>query len=501
MAIRQPNAFDTYFYYEIPESSDKPYDFYKSISKGSYSSDKFFYDGYNAKKESEILSFIGDDQQFIKLLSGNHEALSKFLLFVVEWSDGRITNQMFVKFYAIFDDPSEKSMHFKELFQAVTNSDTRVLARMNFLSVLIRVLIYEPEKNDIKFIDKSEVENLNLSLFNRYLVISPNLSNRSFDALQCQVSSIDPTTRKVTIHPDALVMFRGFIDKHKTEYLDLNIRSGMIPNYDLSFVFHPLTFKIFSGIEEFRDFVKHESGYPERRRVKVLEYLSNSKLNGYEVHEFQLDELDLRSLPIEFTNAWRDIQKDQKDKIRFVETKVRRVFSSEAVPKSHPDRNDIFYEEFFDLRIHSLKIEVQAGDTEFWRLGFVFLMNKELPPLNEGRMASGDRPDIHIEVGDRNAKNEWILPNQIEIKDFYLQSIQSNFIRFNEFKKHGKLTILLSVQDPRQGTFALELHLNDRLLGGRTYNLSRFKYFVVDAWAEQTAFKISSDLTLVQPVQ
>lgn len=498
-AFQQPNAFANYFYYEIEDSDEKPYDFYKAVKKKTYYSDTYFEHSYDAKKESEIFLFLEDKEKLKREFLSDKELVFDFLIFIIQWSNGRINSDALVKAYDAFRDTTSYPGHFENIMGSATQDEKHLLARMNFLSALIRNLIYSKDSNHYFFTDLDRLIFLNFSLFERFIVLSKEFTNRSFDGLYFQIVSIAESNRKVKINIKAIERFKEFINVHRTQYLDLNIRSAMIPNYEVRFVFEPLTFKIFKDQEELRGFIEN-SDFPDRRKKQFLAYLALAKENFDDVYEFALETNDLRYLPIEFENAWRDVPREVKERIRFVESEMNFVFENEASPKNHPDRNDIFYSDFISLPLHGLTIEITPGDTRFWRLGLTFLNNREFPRLEEGRQLHSDRPTSFIQVGERNNNNQWILPENVEIHDFYLSAVGQNAIRSTKLKPRDKVTISISIQDKRSATYVVDLKINDSLIGSKTYNLSKWKFVLISAWAENSPFKLSAKMLLSQPV-
>lgn len=115
--------------------------------------------------------------------------------------------------------------------------------------------------------------------------------------------------------------------------------------------------------------------------------------------------------------------KNLKDKTGFVVSEFDFTFENESSSVLNPHRNDIFYAEFFDLNLYNLRIEVDPGSTDFWRIGLTFLKFPELDDLNYGRLGNAENAYLQVEIGERNPskeKEEWIMPNQIHLKEYWL---------------------------------------------------------------------------------
>ncbi|HRJ31293.1 MAG TPA: P-loop NTPase fold protein [Cyclobacteriaceae bacterium] len=494
MAIQGPNAFEAYFYHEIPDSALAEFDLADIVSQGNYRVNPYFQESFNPKKEADLFKLL--DADFIKIeFSSQPEKYFIFLLFLVEWSEGKVSSVLFMNAYRIFRTIDDTKSHFIRLFKENTNSIQKLFARTYFISLLIRGLIYDRENSENKYIDKEGLIELNINLFNQYLELSDSFSNWTFSALYHQIIDIESQT--ILLNNQALLVFKDFIKKYSSEYLDLLIRSSIIPNYDLTFVFEPITFQLFSE-SEFIDFI-NGSDYPERRRRKLLEYFESGSKNSSNILEFKINEIEnLRSFPVEFINAWSGIPKNVKEKIRFVETVIKHTFKAHSAPESNPERNDAVYREIFDLNLTWLKIAIEPIKTDFWNLGLSFLRSKQFPNINEGRYFDPDKSDVHMTIGEQD-NDKWILKEQIEMKENRIRAISSDFTRYVKYTGE-KITMFLSPVDKASNIWEIQMSINNQTIGSRRYNLSDHKYFIIGAWCDKRDFELATEITLVQPL-
>ncbi|MEJ0057610.1 MAG: P-loop NTPase fold protein [Bacteroidota bacterium] len=499
MAIHQPNAFNSYFYYEIPDIANEEFTL-DDITNNQFKEHIYFTKPFDAKRETDLLSYFENEDSIRDKFSSNSDTLFKFLIFLVEWSGGKITVEIFIKAYTIIESIKDKNSHFKNLFETDLGPTKKIFARTNFLSALVRNFQYK-RGPEITFVDAATLKDINYKLFEAYIGQVQEFSNETSEALYHQIVGIDPKSTAISINPDALKLFKSFISRWPKRYLDLSLRSGMIPNYDLTFVFAPFTLQLFGTKDEFSKFIQ-QADYPERRKEKLLDYLKLSNLNKNNVLEFQLPEPDLSFFPSEFTNAWRDVHKQSKDKIKLVKSETSHVFKNTAKAEEPLVRNDDIYKEIFNLETTDIRIDIDPMNTEFWQLGFTFMRSEIFPNLDEGREYDRTSASIYLSAGERTADNKWILPNQLKLlHDKRLQIVTPDFIKHDKLKRGEKVTIAFKPQDMDRKVWVFEILVNtSSVVGSRTYDLSGYNYFVVGAWCEGMDFEISTKITLLQPI-
>jgi hypothetical protein len=498
LAIKEPDAFNAYFYHEIPESLIDETNLDRILRENKFRESAYFKESFDSKKESDLESLLKDKNYFIDDNSSRFD-FSDFFLKLISWSKGTVNAKLLYDYYEKAKLSNVKE-HFEKFITKNTNSTTELYARTLFLANQIRTLIYNSE-NDYgievpKLLDKENLIEINFILFKRFLQQSKNFSNHAFATLYNQVEHIESTSRTVIITEGAMASFKQFINDHKAEYLDLNIRSGMRPNYDITFVFEPLTFRIFNSKGQFIEFV-NSSELPKRRKDKIIEYLEKANKNSNSIEEFSLEEADLKSMPIEFKNAWSDITQETKRKARLVISYVNWLFKNQPPPNDYPERNDNFYDEVLSLKLHSLQIDVEPGETKYWRLGFSFTKTAETPRSIGGRHHDPKRADVHLTVGSQENK-EWALENQVSIKEYHISPTKSEFIPFTRYKGE-KLKITLLPIAPHS-EWSIQITHKENILGERRYNLAGYNFVTISAWCDGREFNLNTTITLIQPV-
>lgn len=499
LAIKEPDAFDAYFYHEIPESLVDEGNLELILRTGTYRDSLYFKENFNSKKEADLESILKEKNYFIGDTSTRFN-FDDFFLKLLSWSKGKISVTFLNEFYDR-SQPFNIKESFERLIKRDTSSTSELYARTLFLATQIRTIIYDNEnnyqvQNTPKLLDKDTLVEINLSLFKKYLQLSFKFSNEVFATLYNQIETIENPSRRVVLNNRALQSFKQFITNYKEQYLDLNIRSGMRPNYDITFVFEPLTFRIFDSKEDFIEFIK-SSQLPRRRKERMMEYIGMARENSNSVQEFSLEEQDLRSMPIEFGNAWADITPETKRKVRFVHSYVNWTFKNQTPPVEYLDRNDDFYDEVLPLNFQSLQIEINPGETKYWRFGFSFLQHFEKPTLIGGRHHDPNRADIHLTVGDV-VNQEWALENQISLKEYHISPSKSEFTQFTRYKPSEKLKIALLPLGKNE--WSIQITHKENVLGERRYNLSNFEFVVISAWCDRREFDLNTTITLIQPV-
>ncbi|GCC50349.1 hypothetical protein SanaruYs_05640 [Chryseotalea sanaruensis] len=497
LAIRQPSFFQAYFYHEIPDADvdQTTFDLRTLINTESYRTHSYFVTGYDFKKETFVINEFqqqfGDEPDLYE----NGLKVSFFAIFLIDWSRGAI-NQRFISkcFHLAGDYATYRELVISGLMNDLTFEST--FSRIYFLSNHLRSLIYK-EKDTAAILEFEDVVRMNSKLFYRFLELSSSLTNHTFSALFHQITDIDLVTKKVLLASSALRYFKEFALKHIEDYLDLIIRSAQIPNYELTFVFAPYTFQIFE-VEEFKRLL-HESEYPPRKKVKMLEYFDRSINNSEGIREFKAEDTDLNSMPVDFLNAWNDIPQNIRQKHRYIDSTLKFRFNSQQTPMHYNDRNDHMYPEIFVLKNTTfIQVTLKPIETEFWRFGLSFLKQKQFPTVNGGRHHDTEKADVHISVGEQ-VNEEWALQNQVELREYHIEPTLSEFSRFTKYIPGEQLTIHLAHEDLNSSVW--KVSINDgknQVLGMRRYDLKGFRYVLLSAWCDRKDFQLESSITITQ---
>ena len=495
LAIREMAFFDSYFYHEIPDVDidAETFDLLALIHSEQYRTHNFFRTGYDIKKEI----FITEAFERIEKRSNDRSKIIVFLVFLIDWSNGTINSD----FITTSCDPTRMhEAHWDELHDAFRKYDKRdeLFSRMKFLNTqLVNSLQTDDESKSLFTIE--EAQRLNADLFSRFLELSGSVTNKVFFAYNFQLGEIDRKTGNQVPYRTAVQLLKTFVARYPDSYFDRVIRSAAVSNYELIFIFDRSVMDMFTR-EEFVRLIA-ESNYPARKRSKLEEYLERAIINADGIYELKAEPSDLTSMPVEFRNMWSAIPANIKEKNRTVNFVANHEFNAQPSPPGFEERNDDFYREIFELEnMNFLQIEITPINTPFWRFGFSFLEKPAMPNRSEGRHFDTEKADIHVTVGEQ-VNQEWALANQIELKQYHIDPISSDFSRFMRYDGTKPVVVQLSKPDARRNEWLVDLVVSGNPQGSRRYDMKNFKYVVLSAWCDRRKFHLHTKITLFQPVK
>lgn len=429
----------------------------------------------------------------------NPEKVFRFLLFLIKWSNGKVALTPFVKAYNSFQVP-DKQKHFSELLDSPYQGISELVSRTNVLSTIIRSFIYESSFK-IDFATPQTLKEINLKLFTKYLNESTEFTNETFAILYHQVDQIDSSTKRVSVTAEALRLFKEFINKYPQPYLDLVIRSAMMPNFELAFVLEPYTFQMFSSKDEFMKFVESVANYPEWKKEKLKEYTEKSSVDDRSgVHKFHLTEEELSTGPIDFKNAWANLVPETLEKTYFLKFKSNFTFQQQLTVANDPNSNDHILDTPFEFSNVVLDVSIIPINTPFWRFGFKFSKDGQFPSKESGRHNSSN-PDIHLSIGNPenlpDGKLKWKHDNSLVITEYNVKPLENKFEGSNTYKG-----------EPVRGRFSLkdkdvpniwkfEVFVNGQSVGYRLYDLAGYSHTRLSAWSDQNNFELATTIKLL----
>jgi len=223
--------------------------------------------------------------------------------------------------------------------------------------------------------------------------------------------------------------------------------------------FHKTNFKIMQLLEK----VEIPSNYKERMKVLLV---STHHLNLLEDEYKKFKE--------------KKIQKD-----------IPFIFSSQQPPAKHPEYNDHFYDEVFDLKENDIEVQLTPMSTPTWRFGFRLSGQRNariLPPRHNGTL------DIHIGVGDIVANKQWINENILYLTR-YLQVNPGTNQLTNEYKG-GPVSMKISAIDDK----TVEVTVSEdgyELIKNRYKVMQGFMFCKLSAWRDFTNFTLSANIKVL----
>lgn len=504
-AIQELNLFESYFYANIPDADIFEINWTSLIKNKAYADNSFFKDDYNIKKEKVIFDALIRIPNILEanFNPDNAQSLFDFLLFLILWSEGKLSIDFFKECYKRVG--INKNNHFASLINSPTSSPKELLSRMNFLSQIARIYIEEHKDtlivSSIRFIERRDVTEINGKLFENYLNLINEFTNEAFTAFYYQIETI--YNREVVISDAAYESLLNYVSKESLEYLDLLVRSEMTPNSNLEFVFEPFTVpKMFGGAEKFIAFILNQKNYPQIRKDKLLAYLNKSFKSEYGALKFNLTETELSTMPIEFKNAWSNLPKELKNKISETTSEFKFDFSDQKTPTNKPDRNDHILPQVFEIRNGRLIIDINPLSSEFWRFGIKFSTDKNFPSIENPRhpsLGNINECDICLSVGSMNEEREWVYPNVVVIDHYNIQPITNYLKAFHSYQKEP-ITLTLNF-DSNQQRDKLKVEFSGISVGTGGYEISKFKYFRLSAWCDERPFKLKTKITSIMDVK
>jgi hypothetical protein len=501
-AIQEPNFFEAYFYNNTPDPDTFVYtNWYTTIIQNQYPNHKLFETEFDIKNEQYIWDVIFGNEALLKSTFGDQpDSFFNFLVFLVDWSLGKINIRIFKKAYEALP-VRNKEAHFNSCLCFGDISTKIAVARTNFISIIIRQYIYDPGFA-LDFASLNSLKTSNQYLFSEYLKQIKAVTIDAFAILYNQIDTINSETNLVQIVPNALEVFKTYVQDYPNDYLDLNIRSEMVPNYDGTFVFEPVTTpKLFNDKLTFIDFI-NSSKYPEFKKKKIIEYLNLSERKSEGTLRFQLSSEQLKTMPIDFKNAWRRISYDLLEQVSYTANIFNYIFVNQIPPSNDPDLNDHILDHKFELLESSLLITIRPNNTKFWRLGLKFSKNQVFLTDMHHQRHTDKWADIHVSVGQRNnEKNEWRSAQQLEVTEYNVPINSKSIQRFMEYK--GGVIQLSFKFIKKSSAFIgeLEVIIENKSLGVNVYNLSSYEFYTIAAWADQKEFNLNTTIAATYNVK
>jgi hypothetical protein len=156
--------------------------------------------------------------------------------------------------------PAYLKDHFKKTFQ---NYDKYgYSAPSNIIASIVREMILETFDSDFVF-DKVELEQINVNIFNNYLLKANQVDKKVFELYYNNYHDIDKQTNKVRLNPKASNVLHKFITKndHRNSYFNFLPRPQMQPHTEDIYVFEPFIPQVFGSWENFEIFLKGSTDY------------------------------------------------------------------------------------------------------------------------------------------------------------------------------------------------------------------------------------------------
>ena len=492
-AIQEQNYFDHYFYANVPDTTIGELNWTSAIRTGIYQEDKFFQEPYDVKKEEAISrALLSDKTQLAQTFGPEPTRLMEFLLFLVDWSEGRISPDIFKDVFESL--PGDKKTIFHKHISSTDNLElAQITARSNFIAVLVRLFV-RPINIKPEYTDEAKLKEINLELLGRYLNSVKELSNEGYQMLYNQVSEIT-ATGMVVLQGGALATVKKFVIEHPTLFLDMLVRGSMIPNEALEFTFAPFVIGeqgIFESKEEFIAFVK-ETSYPAYRKEKMVCYAESAEKDSqYSRYIFDIYKDHLAQMPIEFSNAWTSVPESIRKEIRQTNYSYSIELRDQPVPTGHPEFNDHVWPEVFELVDGVIEIVITPGkSTKFWRFGLKFSKQRQIPvgPPRESELY----PDVTIAVGELVRNKDWAKPTQLKFEYRHI-SPQSNFYQDFSYNR-SEIKLVLEMRTRPTRFVDIEVFNGKASQGKRGFMLHELRYFRLSGWCDFRDYNLSVIIT------
>lgn len=216
-----------------------------------------------------------------------------------------------------------------------------------------------------------------------------------------------------------------------------------------------------------------------------LRFKSNvKKAEGVEaakqrIHFIPVSTTNLPLLENELTNFSTDVL-EENIKVRFIQ---------QEPPPGYPERNDCLLEKFFNFKKSDIEVNVQPFNTQYWRVGFSFSINGQLPVINQHRHLNPRMPDLLIKVGNVKEHNikEWEKPNELDMDNYHVDVASDNFKPIANYSGESVTIRLLTKNN--HATF-LEVEVGGKLLGNKMFDLSAYSHCVLSGWADGQPFQL-----------
>ena len=490
--IREVNFFDLYFYNSIPDSKTGISNWYTAIISGSYRDDPFFTQAFDSKKLEVISdSLLKNPMEFKRVTNENRGPIINLYSYLIDWSKGRISLDFLVKAFKLDDYPNQTSL-FGQIIKNEDSHGKDILARTTFIATILRSYFYEPDTFKLTFANVQNLKDLNFELASEYFKKTDLVTIEALGILYNQLEEIDQDKR-VVITKNALQAFKELVEKFPVGYLDLLVRSSMIPNHSLEFTFEPVTFpRLFDTVDGFKTFVLH-ANYPLYRKYNLIQYINQAKYDSqYFRYVFPIEEAEIKSMPAEFVAGWMNIPDAIKKKVKATENIYKIPLESSAWGRKEK-YNDHIYNEAFKIQDGVIEMLITPeNETKFWRLGLKLSRNHNIQTSVQPRH-SDQQPDICLTIGEWNGK-AWNFPERIQLEPVsFPEPRQPQHNDFSRDKTYngGPLLMRISMTSQEGNYVTFEVFEGEKSFGRQGYKLDGYNYFRLSAWADERDFKLT----------
>jgi KAP family P-loop domain len=228
---------------------------------------------------------------------------------------------------------------------------------------------------------------------------------------------------------------------------------------------------------------------------RLSHFIPSNLLNGFYEKVARMSTLNLS----ETEQQWRKFFLDETKKglsNLIIPKNIQFTFKSQPLLSEDPNNNDHIFEKVFELTNNPFEIVLTPINSPFWRFGFKFSQQANLPRRQIGRHDDKTYLDVVICVGqpnDINGQYNWKRSNRIELSEHNIKPISDSFSVYNSYNGET-LKITLSPLNKSLSQYSLELFINEKSIGSRNYHLEGIKYLTLAAWCDQHDFRIDANI-------
>jgi hypothetical protein len=168
-------------------------------------------------------------------------------------------------------------------------------------------------------------------------------------------------------------------------------------------------------------------------------------------------------------------------------------------PATHPERNDEYIEEIFEIINTDFLFNIQPDNTGTWRFGLTFSKDRQFPPIAQGRHADhANYGYVHLCVGDYNEKEKkWKYPELLKLNIYpepYFKIDPMN----GEWNGYNGEEVYFSVSVNHNSLAAFHVKVNNTTILDCRIGLNSFKYCKVSAWRDYDHFHLNGKMQIVR---
>lgn len=167
-------------------------------------------------------------------------------------------------------------------------------------------------------------------------------------------------------------------------------------------------------------------------------------------------------------------------------------------PPTHPERNDAFIEEIFEIANKDFRFFIEPNKTETWRFGLTFSKDRQFPPIDQGRHKDeSNYVYAHLCIGDYNeTERKWKHPGLFKL-NVYSGTVTKNPPDTQEWNSYGGQEVYFFVSiNHDASSVAFFAKVNENPVIDCRINIAGFKYCKVSAWRDHDPFKISGKMEI-----